>query len=354
MRTRSGTVICGAYGLGNLGDEAMLSALLASLGRLCPGAPVTVLSRSPSGGEVHAFDMARVLPAMRRSRLLIFGGGSLLQDGTSRRSLTYYLFILRAAKALGCRVLLYGCGVGPLSGGGMRRASRIVSVCADAAAARDAQSLAALRSMGLGEEKLRLMSDPALGLPPAPEAETARALRAAGIPDGARFAVLCPASGSGDFSAECRLYAGAALYLKREYALAPVCLPLGGGDDRVCREISRLSGGAAASVPHEGLSPALAAGITGRGAVTVSSRLHGLVFSASSGVPAVAAGGSPKLTAFARCMGYSCADVGEAAAETLMRSIDAALRSDPEAVRAAAAELKLENLRGEAAIKSLL
>ena len=51
---------------------------------------------------------------MRRSKLYINGGGSLIQDVTSCRSLWYYLTNIRAAKFLGCKVQMYGCGIGPV------------------------------------------------------------------------------------------------------------------------------------------------------------------------------------------------------------------------------------------------
>lgn len=51
---------------------------------------------------------------MGRTRLYINGGGSLMQDVTSRRSLWFYLFTISAAKKLGNRVLMYGCGIGPI------------------------------------------------------------------------------------------------------------------------------------------------------------------------------------------------------------------------------------------------
>ena len=78
------------------------------------------LSRDPEGAEarldvdaIHTFNVPGFLRAMRRRRLYINGGGSLIQDVTSRRSLWFYLFTLRAARRCGCRVMMYGCGIGP-------------------------------------------------------------------------------------------------------------------------------------------------------------------------------------------------------------------------------------------------
>ena len=46
--------------------------------------------------------------------LLLSGGGSLLQDITSKRSLLYYLFILALGLLLKKKVMLFGQGIGPI------------------------------------------------------------------------------------------------------------------------------------------------------------------------------------------------------------------------------------------------
>ena len=46
--------------------------------------------------------------------MLLSGGGSLLQDVTSLRSLFYYLFIITLGKLAGKKVMLYSHGIGPI------------------------------------------------------------------------------------------------------------------------------------------------------------------------------------------------------------------------------------------------
>ena len=46
--SRRGVLICGAYGHGNAGDEAILEAIVASLRRIDADLPITVLSRTPA------------------------------------------------------------------------------------------------------------------------------------------------------------------------------------------------------------------------------------------------------------------------------------------------------------------
>lgn len=44
---RDGVLICGAYGFGNTGDDAILQAIIGEMRRIDPHMPVTVLSRRP-------------------------------------------------------------------------------------------------------------------------------------------------------------------------------------------------------------------------------------------------------------------------------------------------------------------
>ena len=118
---RDGALVCGAYGRGNAGDDAILEAIVRELRQLDPDLPVWVLSRNPDStrltyrvNSIYTFHIPRFLWRMGKTRLYINGGGSLMQDATSRRSLWFYLFTISAAKILGNRVMMYGCGIGPI------------------------------------------------------------------------------------------------------------------------------------------------------------------------------------------------------------------------------------------------
>ncbi len=114
-------VISGYYGFGNAGDEAMLAAILEAILDVIPNAEITVISGNPKDTMdkhgVKAISRLSPLPiikALKGCDLLISGGGSLLQDVTSDRSLYYYLSIIRMAKWFNRPVMLYAQGIGPL------------------------------------------------------------------------------------------------------------------------------------------------------------------------------------------------------------------------------------------------
>ena len=96
-------LLCGYYGEHNLGDDALLEALLA---QLPPTAVPLVtafdqeeISRRHGVDSVNRRSLGSVLSALRRCRALVLGGGSLLQDSTSFRSLIYYAALISAASS---------------------------------------------------------------------------------------------------------------------------------------------------------------------------------------------------------------------------------------------------------------
>ena len=111
-------VLCGYYGMGNGGDEALLATLLQMLPN---DVQPLVLSASPRATEnlhqVEASDRYSVfalINELRRSDLFIWGGGSLMQDATSARNPIYYGGIMGLAQGMGLQTIAWAQGVGPL------------------------------------------------------------------------------------------------------------------------------------------------------------------------------------------------------------------------------------------------
>ena len=153
-------LISGYYGFGNLGDEALLSGITSAL--KTAGHEVTVLSQDPTATKrlhgVRAVHRLRGVPeALLRCNAFVSGGGGLLQDKTSWRSLQYYLTLLRLAKRLGKRTLVYGQSVGPLSQKGRQAVRKVLQDIP--VAVRDERSQMLLVSLGI---KAHLVADGAL------------------------------------------------------------------------------------------------------------------------------------------------------------------------------------------------
>jgi len=134
-------VLCGYYGKGNAGDEALLASLLQMLPQ---GVTPLVLSGNPTETrkryKVQTCDRNsafRVLKAMRNSDFFIWGGGSLIQDVTSAASPLYYAGLMGLARQLGLKTIAWAQGIGPLKRELTRRVARQSFASCTAVSVRD-------------------------------------------------------------------------------------------------------------------------------------------------------------------------------------------------------------------------
>ena len=148
-------LMSGYYGFHNAGDDAILNAIHRNLTQMDENLQVRVLIANPEeASQIYDYDMVSrfhifgLLRAIHRCDLLISGGGSLLQDRTSTKSIMYYLTIINLAKLMGKKVMLYANGIGPvIKPANRRRVKRAVSR-ADLITLRDINSVDELRRMG--------------------------------------------------------------------------------------------------------------------------------------------------------------------------------------------------------------
>ena len=288
LSPRRELVIAGAYGCGNRGDELMLENLLRDGRAAAPECAVTVLSHRPKE-TARRFDVDSLyylnVPAIRRrmksARALVFGGGNLLQDATSRRSLVYYLALLRKGKQSGCRTLLHGAGLGPLSPRGWAKCTAALNECADTIVFRERDCSAAAREHGLLVSPRR-----GRGAPPFP-AEYARA--------------------------------AAEIAAKRGWKLRYIAMNVR-QDLPLCRALVSETGGEAAAAPED---TAALTRLFASARLTVSMRLHALTLSYLAGTPAFGIDGDGRIAAFAKECGIpyraveECGDIAAALEEAL-------------------------------------
>ena len=112
-------LLCGYYGEHNLGDDALLKVLSQQLPEgwkpvITARDSAAVQTLVPQGSTVNRRSLKAVLRSIRKVDVVVFGGGSLLQDSTSFGSLLYYILVIVVAKINGKPVLLWGQGLGPL------------------------------------------------------------------------------------------------------------------------------------------------------------------------------------------------------------------------------------------------
>lgn len=338
---RQGVVISGAYGLENAGDDDTLRGILAALRRIDESLSVTVIAHRPKRTarqfQVTVRGLWNVpgwLLAMNRASLFISGGGSLLQDVASRRSLWFYLFAIRMAKRMGCAVELYGCGIGPIQGEKARqKTAECLNQCADVISVRDQDSLDTLIAWGVTRPRLLLGADPALYLTP----------RVGNRKQQIGFA-LRPWP---DFWIHVPDFAQAARYAWRRYNLAPVFYIFAPEDKTAVQSVLAELEDVPYGICQAGMR-------FERMNVMVSIRLHGLIFALRAGIPAAGVSYDPKVDAFCREAGLPLLSLENVTGEALCDLIDQALDLDSETLSRSLAQLRERERTNSRAASQLL
>jgi polysaccharide pyruvyl transferase CsaB len=151
--------IIGYYGSENIGDEVLLHQVIRMIREIDHKASIKSLSyRTSRTYEIHGIESVsrnkytEIGRAIKESDIIIGGGGSMLQNVTSNRSLIYYLALIHLAKVYGKRIILLGNGFGPIQGGFFRKLSRKVLNKIDIFVARDLETVEALKNIGVTTE----------------------------------------------------------------------------------------------------------------------------------------------------------------------------------------------------------
>ncbi len=328
---RPGILLCGYFGARNAGDDATLAAAAEHLRESFPAAEIFAVAR---GGKKTAGIPCGVVPvrrlspfavrdAMKKSRLFVLCGGSLLQNRTSTRSLVYYSWLFGAAGRYGCRRMIRGGGLGPLDGERAKKTAAKIVASADAAGFRDRESLALAEELSgtAGGEKDRfyLSADAALLTRPEPLPEGALPAGEAYIAVSARELTGAGRRGNLEFAEE--IAAAVSETARGRPGCTTVWFTMSPEDRGVCAAGAAASGG----VLLEGLTPGqimtLAAGAEAVAAV----RLHAALLAAAAGTPAVCVSYDPKVSSFAKEAGLPCAEPGPG----LARRLAAAARDLP-------------------------
>lgn len=313
-------VLVGGYaGCGNLGDDAILQGLIARLRTERPDIRLSALTGSPAR-DARRFGIPchdrRWLPsifgAMLRADGFLLGGGSLLQDQTGRRSLAYYLLLVRLARLAHRRTGTLAIGIGPLLSPASERAVLRVLRSCETVTLRDPDSLRWLTLRGSDRSGLSLVPDPAVFLPPAPPLRQLAIRSRLGLPAGAKLLCVAVRPTQPPDSTPLQALAAAVRRVCGELALTPVFAVLDPAHDlAVTRHVMRLCGGGSLFLPDEAADlPALLRGAS----LLVSMRLHALVFAEQAGIPAIALSPGqeePKLACLARSAGFPHFRAGE-------------------------------------------
>ena len=164
-------LLAGYYGFGNLGDEAILEMILKQILEITDRENITVLSgnkivtrKKYNVNTIDRYNVLSILIALKHSDVLIFGGGSLLQDVTSKRSIYYYLFLIRLAKFMKNKIVMLSQGIGPIINEKSIKAVQSTLSLVDYITVRDNYSKEFLESIGVDAKKIFLSTDPVINI----------------------------------------------------------------------------------------------------------------------------------------------------------------------------------------------
>lgn len=171
MNFKNSILISGYYGFDNSGDDAILKAIVKDIRDKNSNININVLSNNPKKTEliygvkaVDRFNFREVFSAIKNTDLFISGGGSLLQDVTSTRSLIYYLGIMKINKLMGKPVMVYANGIGPIERKINRFLTKNILNKVDLITLRDQSSMEYVKELGVKNKNVFVTADPVFTL----------------------------------------------------------------------------------------------------------------------------------------------------------------------------------------------
>ena len=303
-------LVCGSYGRGNAGDDAILKAVVREIYDTREDAEICVMSKNPKQTSlsyhvrsIYTFNIFKMLSALSKSYLYINGGGSLIQDSTSSRSLYFYLLTLRAARLCGCKVMMYGCGIGPVRKRGNRRlASRVIDKSVDCITLRDPDSFAELQRMNVTRPKMFLAADPTLRIEPASDREIEAVFENEGLSVSESYLCLAIRNWK-NIELKIPHIVFAAKYAFERYGLKIVLMPMERNRDLPIAHLLADKIGEVATVIEGKYDVHTVIGILSKMRVIMAMRLHALVFGAGQGVATIGIAYDDKVSGFMNYIG---------------------------------------------------
>ncbi len=310
-------VISGYYGFKNSGDDALLSAIINDIKKYKSSPNITVLSANPkeTAGKyrVHAinrFNVFKLMKHMKNAGLLISGGGTLIQDATSTKSLIYYLAVIRLALKNNVKVMLYSNGIGPLRGkNNIKRAAKTLNDV-DIITLRDPQSKAVLDEIGVTQPQKLITADPVFGIENFAPERGREILTSFGVDSSSRVlgvSVRRTRNTNPDFES---VIAKMCDYAAEKYGCTTVFIPMQTNkDEQISRSImSRMK--SQSVIVDKRLSVEDIISVSSALSACIGMRLHSLIYSAIGNVPLIGISYDPKIKSF---MDYTsqklCADI---------------------------------------------
>lgn len=296
-------IISGYYGFKNSGDDALLEAIINDIKAHKESPNITVLSANPREtaqryrvNAINRLNIFKIARHIKTAGLVISGGGTLIQDTTSTKSLIYYLTVLRLAIRRGVNTMLYSNGIGPLKNkGNARRAVKVLNMV-DAITLRDPESLRVLRDIGVTTQAI-VTADPVFGIESFSAERGKVILGGLGIASGGIIGVSVRKTKDTDARFEENL-ARVCDYIIEKHNMSIVFIPMQTNkDEAISRNIiGRMKN--KADIITERMSVSDTISVISATDGCIGMRLHSLIYAAIANVPLMGISYDPKIKGF--------------------------------------------------------
>lgn len=323
-------VISGYYGSKNAGDEAMLSAMLEVLFELNPKINITVISSDPeytkkrhSVNAVNWLNVSDILKVLKSADLLISGGGSLLQNVTSGRSLYYYMGILFLAKLVKTPIMLYAQGIGPIYGSFARRLMTWFGNHCSLITVRDKDSLIELDMLNITKPPIKATADPVLAINSVDKTIGRSILKRAHV------SITKPIIGISvrewrDWQHYKEVLASVADKTIEKYNAQIIFMPMQYPEDVKAAKKIVAKMKKPAFILKEDFTTSELMSLVGNMDLMIGIRLHALIFAGVMGTPMIGISYDPKISRFLKSIDEDIVgDLQTITVEALMKEIDA-------------------------------
>lgn len=302
-------LISGYYGSNNHGDDALLRAITEDLRKINPDIKITAISKRPKETQeiyevdtLHRFNFLKIRKALKRTNLLVMGGGSLIQDLTSTRSLAYYTFVMNQAHKKRAKIMLYANGIGPLISEKSKRRAVASLEKADNITLRDDQSREILHELGLQNDSVMVTADAAFGFRQ-PDYEGGRTLLEGIQLSGKKYFCVSIRSWrtlKDDFITEMAVFCD---FMVEKYGMYPLFIPMQPSNDaeistKILEKVKQIG-----YFLEEEFTIEEMLAIAKSSEFLVGMRLHSIIYGANAGTPVIGLVYDPKVAAMMDILG---------------------------------------------------
>ncbi len=298
-------MISGYYGFKNNGDDSLLMAMISNLKSVDKNVKIVVLSKKPEETKniynvdsISRLNIFKILKYMTKTKVFVNGGGSLIQDVTSSKSLYYYLFILKLAILKKLKIMVYANGIGPVNKPLNKKFVKKIVDKVDIITLREHGSKDTLSEMNIKNKNVYITADPAFTIQTASDKEVNAILSENNICEDDKF--ICVSVRRWQKSGDILTYKFSQVFdnIAKKYGLKILFVPMQYPNDYIFSKSVADNMTSDCLVLEKSYDADKLMGIIAKSELVVAMRLHALIYSACSKTPTIGLIYDPKVKSF--------------------------------------------------------